>query len=103
MNSMTHAKVRRLMMEYAIETKRPGEYAADTRYSMPRKKASFRTERICFGMKTARVKAKRRIARRAIEESRPTCRTLHRSITPLVASIDVDLRSGGPKARMKIG
>jgi hypothetical protein len=91
------------MTEYAIETMRLGEYIADAMYITPRKDASFRTERICFGIKTACVRAKRSTARRAIDTRRPIWKTLHISITPLVASIPEDLKSGGPKASRKIG
>jgi hypothetical protein len=59
-------------MEYAIETKWLGEYVAEARNSMPSKNASFRTERICFGIKTVCVRVKRSTARREIDDRRPT-------------------------------
>jgi hypothetical protein len=72
MNSATHVRVSRLRMEYAAETKRPGEYAVEAKYIKPSKKANLRTDRICFGREIDCAATKRQIARVAIAESKPT-------------------------------
>jgi hypothetical protein len=72
MNSTTQIKVRKYKMENSSDTMRPGEYATDPRNSRPRKNAILKMERICFGIRTDRAEARRRIALRAISEIQPT-------------------------------
>jgi hypothetical protein len=72
MNSTTQIKVRKYKMVNSADTMRPGEYATDARNRRPRKKATFRMDPICFGIRIDRAAVKRRIARRAIKEIQPT-------------------------------
>jgi hypothetical protein len=64
--------VNKYKIEYAADTMRLGEYAADARNNSPRNKLYLKMDRTCCGMKIVCVKAKRRIALTAIETSQPT-------------------------------
>jgi hypothetical protein len=64
--------VRKYKIEYAADTRRLGEYAADARNNSPRKKAYLSMDRTCCGMKIVCEEAKRRIALTAIKAIQPT-------------------------------
>jgi hypothetical protein len=67
-----HIKPRKYKKEYAAETKRLGEYIADARNNRPSKKANFKMDRTCFGIRIDSAEAKRYIARIAIAASKAT-------------------------------